>query len=168
MAVMAQWKHKTFEVSPRKLTPLEGLSTSMKVNIKNNKDNEGSPPTQTRSYGLQPVSFSFTVSDVAGVDVRREWEEWLELCGGVAPLYVAGLLFGPDNLELIEVSFEGDPIDSSGRIRKGVISLSFQEYAAEASAKKARVRDYVTINSGSAAGIGASQTDKTNLKPVSI
>lgn len=168
MPVIAQWGAQTFEVSPQKVLALEGLSTGLKLKKENNNDDNGSPPTNVKAYELQSLSFEVPISDAVGVDVRHELEEWMTLVGEVAPFYLGGHVFGPENIQLIAVELGDSVTDDFGRLRYGVLSLSFQEWAQEAAGQKNKPGTYVTIRPSTAVNVGASAADKASKKLVSI
>lgn len=158
MSKMAEWKGKTFEVSNRKIVALENLSTSVKLSTKSQESENGIAALQIEGFEAQALSFDFVVADVVGVDVRAEYEKWCSLVGQIAPFYLSGSVFGPDNLLLTEVGISDVVLDDFGRMRKATIALSFQEWDGVGTGAKIRASQYVQINS--ALSIGASSFAK--------
>lgn len=177
MAIMAQWLNKRWEVSDNKIMALNGVSASVKLKIENNDDKAGSPATIVKALELQNFTFDFDISIVSGTDVRSEYESWTNLIGEYAPFYLAGQLFGSDNIILTEVSLSDTIIDNFGRILKGKITVSFVEFAEEAANKKPTpteksskyppgITTQMEIDGNSSAvSIGASTADKAAKKP---
>lgn len=183
MAIMAKWLSKNWEVSRKKIAVLSGLSASRKLKTDTNNDKAGSSPTNVRGFELQTFSFDFTLGDVAGSDPRAEWESWESLVGQSAPFFLADKRFGPERMQLTEVSIGDMVLDDFGRIRQAKFSVSFSEDAAEASAKKASTKStasgktaapaglstYAELGlQSSAASVGPSTADKAAMKPDNV
>lgn len=198
MAVIAQWLSKTWEVNPQKIVALEGLATSYKLRADTKDDAEGKPSVNVRGLELQPLSFDTFLSDSVGVDVLAEIESWGELVGEAGPFLLAGRRFGPEKIQLIEVSTSDMVVDDFGRIRQAKLLLSFREDAGEAAKTKpknngggsglskssgsgkaetkktltpgiANASSYSALGiTGSAAGIGANTSDKAEKKPTNL
>lgn len=181
MAIMAKWGPKSWEVSSSKVAALNGISASVELDTENSDDKAGSPSTKTKALKLQTFNFDFDLSAVVGSDVRSEYESWTALIGQYAPFYLAGRRFGPANVQLTAVKLSDTTLDNFGRILKGKIAITLTEYAEEASSKKAtsassggsgsasQAAGVATYNelgiSSSAAGVGASSSDKAAKKP---
>lgn len=156
MAVMAKWRTKTWEVSPKKVTALSGLSTSSKIKAETNTDLENSPATNERGKELVPLSFETQLHSAAGVDVRAEYESWVELVGKTGPFYLAGKKFGP-TMQLQEVTLTDVQLDDLGRMRTAKLSFNFEEYNPATTT--------VPATSNSALNVGAKTASKSELKP---
>lgn len=181
MAIMAKWGPKSWEVSSSKVAALNGISASVELDTENSDDKAGSPSTKTKALKLQTFNFDFDLAAVVGSDVRSEYESWTALIGQYAPFYLAGRRFGPANVQLTAVKLSDTTLDNFGRILKGKIAITLTEYAEEASSKKAtsaspggsggasQAAGVATYNelgiSSSAAGVGASSSDKAAKKP---
>lgn len=181
MAIMAKWGPKSWEVSSQKVAALNGVSASVELDTENSDDKAGSPATKTKALKLQTFNFDFDLAAVVGSDVRSEFESWTALIGQYAPFYLAGRRFGPANVQLTAVNLSDTTLDNFGRILKGKIAIALTEYAEEASSKKAtsassggsggasQAAGVATYNelgiTQSAAGIGASSSDKASKKP---
>ena len=179
MAVMAQWNGMTWEVSSNRIAALNSVSASVKLDTENNDDKAGSPSTNTKALELQSFSFDYDLASVAGGDVLGEFEAWTSLVGEYAPFYLAGRRFGPENLQLTEVSLGSTTLNDFGEIIKGKISISLTEYAEEASSKKSsgkkkssKKKKTSAAKSSNGVGkrlsaleVGASSTAKAAKKP---
>lgn len=99
MAVMAFWGQEQWEVSPAQVKALEGLSTSYTLKADANNDTSGTPPVNTTGKELQPVSFSWCVYDIAGVNVRNEISRWGSQVGEKNPLYIGAALLDQPSQE---------------------------------------------------------------------
>lgn len=129
MEYTARWGTKGFLISPQKIVPLSGLSTSVSAKIETQNDTSGSGQTNIIGRELQPVSFSTVYMRAAGVDPRAQLEEWEALVGQVNTLYVEGKRFGPEKLMLKSVSASGIEMTTTGKFLMVKIDLSFEEYA---------------------------------------
>lgn len=127
MGYIATWGPKGFIVSPNKIVPFEGLTTSVSVKEDSEKDTSGTSPTNSKGRELQPVSFSTTYFRGAGVDPRAQWDEWCDLVGESHPLYIGGERFGPQRLKLKSANLSTVQTDNKGRFISVSISLSFEE-----------------------------------------
>ena len=181
MAIIAKWLNKTWEVSPKKIFQLDGLTTSYALLADSNDDAEGKPSSNIRGLDLQPLTFDTFLSDAVGVDVRAEIESWGSLVGESGAFVLAGRRFGPAKFQLTKVKATEVIVDDLGRFRQAKLNLAFQEDAPEASSNKSNnnnasaklpalgVASSATYKelgiSGSAANIGASTADKSAKKP---
>ncbi len=128
MAVMAFWGQEQWEVSPAQVKALEGLSTSYTLKADANNDTSGTPPVNTTGKELQPVSFSWCVYDIAGVNVRNEISRWGSRVGEKNPLYIGAARFGPPLMQLQKVDVSDVAVDSLGRFRQAKLSISLVEF----------------------------------------
>lgn len=127
MGDIASWGPKGFLVSPNKIVPFEGLSTSVSVKEDSEKDTSGTSPTNAKGLNLQPISFSTTYFRGAGVDPRAQWEEWCDLVGQSYPLYIGGERFGPSKIKLKSADLSAVQTDNNGRFVMASIGLTFEE-----------------------------------------
>ena len=139
MAVQAQWHTMTWKMDSSEVRQLESFSTSRELDVEKNEDSEGQPPTQDVRLKLRPLDFSYTVSPVAGIDPKEEYEKWDAIIaeGIHAPFYLEGSQFGDCDFLLNKIALEAVKINPEGKITEGKISLTFEEYAEEESGKKA-------------------------------
>lgn len=169
MAVMAQWRGMRWEISPRMIKAIAGLSTSYK--LKASTDENGQRTVE--GFELQPLSFDYDVSDAAGTDPRAEFEVWEGLVGQTGPFYLGGRRFGPRSVQLDEVSIGSIELDNAGRIRSAKISLKFTEYADEGGKGQGQMRilyngvdiyNDISVNQCSHDMYAASQSDELLLR----
>lgn len=128
MSVIASWGPKKWEISPRKIVAIDGISTSVTLKAESNNDTSGTPPINTRGLELIPVSLEVKLQAVAGIDVRQEITSWEQLVGEVYPLYLGGQRFGPAQLQLQSVSTSDYVVDHRGRILSAALSIALLEY----------------------------------------
>jgi hypothetical protein len=124
---LAKWGNKCFIVSPQKIIPLQGLSTSFNRKSNANEDTSGTAATNDR--GLEPQTISLKTTYFAGVGVspRVELEGWKKEFGKHYPLYINAQKFGPEYLELDSVSAE-IKTDNLGRFIEVQATITFVEY----------------------------------------
>lgn len=158
MAVMAKWRDKTWEVSPRKVVALQNLSTSYKLKAEENTDVEGSPATNERGMELVPLSIDMTLHAALGVDILAELESWRQRIKLSGPFLLAGRQLGP-TMQLQQVDLSNVQLDDFGRIRVATIALSFEEIVDTGST--------VPATSTTALSVGASDAEKADKKPTS-
>lgn len=127
MGDIASWGPKGFFVSPNKIVPFEGLTTSVSVKEDSEKDTSGISPTNSKGRELQPIAFSTTYFRGAGVDPRAQWEEWCDLVGKSYPLYIGGERFGPSKIKLKSADLSAVQTDINGRFVMVSIGLTFEE-----------------------------------------
>lgn len=173
--VMAEWNGKEWSVNSSQIKHLGDVSASYELEEETNDDKEGSAPTKTTTLKPQEFEFQFFVTGYAGVDVRDEYESWTELVGQYAPFNLGGKRFGPANVQLMKVSLSDGQINDFGELFAGNISVSFKEYAPEASKDKetkttksskknaAGLQSAKSTNK-SATKVGASAADKAKKK----
>lgn len=112
----AKWGPKGFLVSPDKIVPFNGLSTSFSLKNENNTDTSGTPPKNTRGRESQTITFSTTYMTATGTDPRWQMGEWYGLIGAAYPLYVGGKQFGPPLLQLEKVDWSNYQYAPNGTI----------------------------------------------------
>lgn len=173
--IMAEWNGMQWTVNPNQIKHLGDVSASLELETETNDDKEGSAPTKTMNLKDQEFEFDYLVTGYAGVDVRDEYEAWTELVGQYAPFFLAGRRFGPSNVQLTKVALSEGQINDFGEIFAGKITVSFKEYAPEASKDKETAKTS-TSKSGtvalqtakktttSAASVTASAADKAAKK----
>lgn len=177
MAVMAQWLSKTWEVSASKITALTGISTGLALETETNDDADGSPSTNIRGYAARSLPLSMKYGIAAGTpDVRGEYESWEALVGAYAPFYLAGRRLGAKKYLLTQVSASDIVLSNAGRWIECTVSITLEEYAAEASGDKGTVTGQslssavavstasAAANASSALKVGASTADKAARK----
>jgi hypothetical protein len=119
MAIMAKWGKKTFEVSTKKVNPISNFATSTSMKEDNSK---------SKKKDTELVSFTFDVNlhAAAGVSPKSEYESWCNLIKSTGILYLNGERFGRET-RLTKVGLSGVILDDFGRIRYGVLGLTFLE-----------------------------------------
>lgn len=153
MAVIAKWRTKRWEVTPKKVLTLSGLSTSYELNAETNTDLENSPATNERGRKLVPLSFITDLNAALGVDVEAEIKEWEQLVGQTDFFYLSGKKFGP-KLQLKRIDLSDVLLDDFGRMHWAKLGLSFEEITEE---KKAS-------GTGTALTVGPSSATKAEVK----
>jgi hypothetical protein len=149
----AEWGKKVFVVSPSKIIPLRGLSTSYTRKSDTNNDTSDVAASNTRGMEPQPISLKTTYVAGAGVNPREELESWKNLFDQRHPLYINGERFGPALLELESISAD-IVTDNAGRFLQVELDISFIEYAS-------------TVKS-SAAKVGSSNASALSAKPTAV
>ncbi len=135
MQYLAKWGPKGFLVSPNKVVPFGGFSTSFSLKKDSKNDTSGSAPTNTRGLELVKMSFETTYLIAAGVDPRAQIEEWKNLIGNSYPLILGGKKFGPDKMMLSSVAVSDCMFSNAGKMLRAKVSLSFEEDANGATSK---------------------------------
>lgn len=154
MAIMAKWGPKTWEVSAKKVTALEGLSFSFTQVADNNTSTEEKKTTNERGTELFPLTFTTTLHSGAGVNIEAEIEDWKKLVTQVDYFYLNGKKLG-DRLQLRQVSVDGVKLDDFGRMRLATLSFEFKEYDPDTTSVKV---------STTALKVGATLNDKEQKK----
>ena len=159
MASMAKWGPKTWDVSPKKIMTLEGLSFAYTQTAGTSSSDDEEKKTTERPMELFSVSFTTVLHSGAGVDVRTEIESWKNLVTKVNYLYLNGKRFGPA-LQLRKVSVSNVKLDDFGRMRLATLSFELKEYDASTSSVKADVSSLNTKPSADE----KKQTKKANAR----
>lgn len=154
MAVIAKWRTKRWEVTPKKVLTLSGLSTSYELKAETNTDLEDSPATNERGRKLVPLSFTTELNAALGVNVEAEIKEWEQLVGQSDFFYLSGKKFGP-KLQLKRIDLSDVLLDDFGRMHRAKLGMSFEEITEE---KKA-------TGTGTALTVGPSSATKAEVKP---
>ena len=145
----------TFEISTKKVNPVEDLTFSYEQIADNNRDAEGTPQTNERGTQLFPLSFSVTLHSGAGIDVRSEIQKWRDRVTKTGYFYLEGKSLGPV-VQLRKVQVKGVVLDDLGRIRLASLAFTFKEYD----------RKTTSVIDTSALNVGAETKEKADRKPV--
>jgi len=145
----------TFEISTKKVNPVEDLTFSYEQIADNNRDAEGTPQTNERGTQLFPLSFSVTLHSGAGIDVRSEIQKWRDRVTKTGYFYLEGKSLGPV-VQLRKVQVKNIKLDDLGRIRLASLAFTFKEYD----------RKTTSVIDTSALNVGAETKEKADRKPV--
>ena len=135
MEYTARWGPKGFLVSPTKIVPLTGLTTSLAMKTDNGIDTSGTAPTNTRGRELQTINFTVTYVRAAGVDPRAQWESWDAELGNSYPLYIGEKRFGPEKMTLKKVDISDLQLSANGAFLSATLMVSLEEYSDGKSSK---------------------------------
>ena len=138
MQYLAKWGPKGFLVSPNKIVPFEGFSTSFKTKDDSNNDTSGKAKTNTRGKELISMSFETTYLRAAGTDPRSQIEEWKSLLDKSYPLIIGGERFGPNKMQLKQVDVSDCLFSNTGKMLKVKIKITLKEDAGSATSTKAK------------------------------
>ena len=133
MGNMAKWGSKVFTVSPSKVLPIDGLTTTVSVKSETQNDTSGTNKSKSKGLELQPVEFSATYLRALGVDPLEELNSWNSLVGKTNPLYIGGKRFGPAKLTLKKVSASDILLSNSGQMLQVTLKFSFEQYSKQTS-----------------------------------
>lgn len=151
MQYMARWGPKGFLVSPTKIVPFSGFSTSLTLKADSENDTSGTAPTNTRGRELRPISFETIYMAAAGVDPRGQVEEWEAQLGNSYPLYIGEKRFGPAKMTLTGVSTSDVQMTATGAWISCKIALTLEEYS------EGKTSALTTKSSGSASSSSSSK-----------
>lgn len=129
MGYQARWGPKGFIISPNKIVPLMGLSTSLTLKADSENDTSGTQPTNTRGRELRPITFSVPYYAAAGVDPRDQIRQWEAELGKSYPFLIEGKKFGEDKMMLTNVETSDIQLSNSGKFISCVISITLEEYS---------------------------------------
>lgn len=130
MGNMAKWGSKVFKVSPSKVLPIEGLTTTVSVKSDTQNDTSGTNKSNSKGLELQPVEFSATYLRALGVDPLAELNSWNSLVGKTNPLYIGGKKFGPAKLTLKKVAASDILLSTvDGTMIRCTLKFSFEQYS---------------------------------------
>ena len=128
MSEQAKWRNKIFGVSEDAIKVIKDLALSYSIKAETNDDLEYTPATNERGREPVPLSFAVKLDNVAGIDVRKEIEDWEGLVEKTGFFYLAGRRLGPF-LQLQNVDVSVSILDDFGNIRSAELALSFLEHA---------------------------------------
>lgn len=167
MAYQAKWGNKGFLVSPSKIGPLTALSTAFKRKTGDSDDTSGQPTTNTRGIELQEITLETTYLAAAGLDPRAQIEDWKAQFGLRFPLYINGQKFGPDLMELEDVSFSNIVLDNAGRFLRVDATIHLVEYVPPTTTVSEKKQTQAGTSGTNAGALAASPstTDRENMAP---
>ena len=155
MSVMAKWRDKSWEVSPKKVITIQNLAFAYEQKADNNRAAEGSPSTNERGTELFTLSFTSMLHSNAGIDIMKEIESWKTLVSKTGAFYLNGKQLGP-KLQLRKVAVSNTTLDDFGRVRLATLSFTLKEYDGETA---------VETKSTTALNVGARTSSKEEKKP---
>lgn len=173
MSVQAEWNGFVWEIRPGCARPITSLDSSRSVSVERNEDKEGEPATQTVALDLMTIDLTYdAVRAATGRDPRDEYGEWWRNVGVYAPFYLNGRKYMGDLFLLKSAKPSDVVLDSEGAWLKATISLSFEEYAEDASGLKLESREIGGLSPGiyeqtvtSAVSVGPSEAQRAGKMP---
>ena len=162
MAYMARWGPKGFLISPDKIVPLVGLSTSLTLKADSENDTSGTQPINTRGRELRPITFSVPYYAAVGVDPRDQIRQWEAELGKAYPLLIEGKKFGEDKMMLTKVDTSDIQLSNTGRFISCNISITLEEYS---DGKKSKLIANAAYDKNTAMSTTATGIDRTSKKP---
>lgn len=127
MGVQVKWYTRTFEVSPKKVLPVTGFTTSYKMKSDTNDDTSGTTKTNTRGRAPEEPSFQVKYLAAMGMNPRTEFTNWRAVVGKKDYLYIGGTQYGKNKFELVSVDVSDVLLDNKGRTIQAVCKLNFIE-----------------------------------------
>lgn len=159
MSTIAKWRTKKWVVNKKQIVDLKGLTYSFAQLAQTNDSTEGKGMTNKKGLDLFKMSFQSSLHSGAGVDVRKEINEWKKLVTKTGQFYLNGKKLGP-KVRLDRVDISNIKNDNKGRLLYADIKFSFIEYEKEKQKSKA--------TDSSAISVTASSSDKEELKRDSL
>jgi len=156
MAIMAKWRDKEWEVSPKKVNAIQNLSFGYEQKAEDNKATEGVPLTNERGLEMFSITFSNVLHSGAGVDPRKEIESWEKLVTKTGKFFLNGKQLGP-TLQLRKVNVSNITLDDLGRMRLATLTFTLKEYE--------DVPTPVLPDSTTSLNVGAQTVEKEEKKP---
>lgn len=173
MGVQAEWSGMRFEVAPGSVRPFNSISGKRSVKVERNDDKEGQPATQTVALDLMTLDVEYTVvRSATGEDPRSVYGAWWRLVGTYAPFYLGGRAFMAEQFLLVSADCSDVEVDGHGNVTAITISLSFEEYAEDASGLKAETGKAMSLTKGiweqtatSAVDVGPTDRQRLGMMP---
>lgn len=164
MAVyQGRWGPKGFIISPNKIVPLVGLSTSLALKADSENDTSGTQPTNTRGRELRPITFSVPYYAAVGVDPRDQILQWEAELGKAYPLLIEGKKFGADKMMLTKVETTDIKLTNTGKFISCNISITLEEYS---EGKKSKlIAKTAAYDKNTALSTTATNIDRSSKKP---
>lgn len=159
----------TWECSPGTITYMESLSTAYSMKTDTNADKEGNAPTKQIARSDEEISLSTTYRIETGTgNIKEMIAQWKAMIGMAAPLIIGNEVFGPDNVQLQNVSVGSVSIRPDGTFTAAALSFKFKEFREEV----IEVSSKAGKSSGSSVGkanvsavsVRASKTDRSSRK----
>lgn len=177
--MIAYWNGMTWECGQNEISRIESLSTSFAMQTETNADKEGASPTET--VGLKEIEISLSTTyriETGTSDIKGMISTWRSMVGIAAPLIIGSEIFGPDKVQLQSVDVSNVQMRPNGLFTAVTLGFKFKEYIEEpvmATVSGTRGAgagtggaDGALSMSGSAATVGASASDKSSKKTVSM
>lgn len=169
MSTMAYWNGMTWGVSMSEVAFLDKLVTGYSYQTQTNADKDGESPTE--NVGMKDMEISFTTTyrvETGTPDIRGKIQQWGSMVGQAAPLIIGGSVFGPDKMQLQDVSITETTIDARGVFRAAVISFKFVEYKEKAESGTTSSSSDSGGSGETAVSVGASSSSKKTKKTVTM
>lgn len=159
----------TWECGPGTITYMESLTTAYSMKTDTNADKEGNAPTKQTARSDEEISLSTTYRIETGTgNIKEMIARWKIMIGQAAPLIIGSEVFGPDNVQLQNVSVGSVSIRPDGTFTAATLSFKFKEFREEV----IEVSGKTGMGSGGSAGkasisavsVRASKTDRASRK----
>lgn len=173
MAIQAEWNGFAWKVEPGCVRPIASIGGKRSVSVERNEDKEGEPATQTVALDLMSFTVTYNaVKSATGRDPRDEFGEWWRNVGVYAPFYLNGRKYLGDLFMLKDAEPSDVLLAADGSWLSATITLSFEEYAEDASGLKLEKREISGLTPGvmeqtatSAVSVGPSDAQKAGKMP---
>lgn len=152
MSYMAEWGPQGFVCTTYKVLPIVSFSSTKSAKTENQSDADDSGKTNIKGTEPYKISIATQCLRAAGVDPRKQVEEWETLVGEAYPLYLGGERFGPKKMYLKSVSADNYLFTNAGKVLSVDLKLEFEEYIAPASKKTTKKKTKSKSGGGSTSG----------------
>ena len=162
---MAYWNGMMWECSPKVITYLESLSTSYSMKTDTNADKEGNAPTEQVALSDEEISLSTTYRIETGTsNIKEVIGQWKAMIGLAAPLIIGSEVFGPDNVQLQNVSVGSVSMRPYGTFTTASLSFKFKEFREDVIETGNNAKAGSSAGNASAVSVRASKTDRASRK----
>ncbi len=162
---MAYWNGMMWECSPSTITYLESLSTSYSMKTDTNADKEGNAPTEQVALSDEEISLSTTYRIETGTsNIKEVIGQWKLMIGLAAPLIIGSEVFGPDNVQLQNVSVGSVSMRPDGTFTAASLSFKFKEFREEVAEGDSTAKTGGSAGNASAVSVRASKADRASRK----
>lgn len=145
MSIQASWLTKKWTIDRQAVRALDELSFTKELDVEELDAKDGKSPTNTKGFKAESLTITHRVMVSAGIDPKKEFEEWDALLGKRGGFHVQGRRIGPPALILDKVDMNVTAISNFGDFLDASITLTFNEdtnfKAAPKSATEKKVGD---------------------------
>lgn len=134
---IATFGKKVFEVSSKRICTPDDIQYGSAYETEVQDSAGRKPSTYRKGPGLNTMSFRLRLEAALGVNPAKEMEEWERIkdTGAASYFILGGKPYGKCKWQLKNISVGSQIINNGGQILSAEMTLEFQEYVREGTAK---------------------------------
>lgn len=143
MSIQSSFLTKKFVIDSNVVRALEAFNIKREIDVEEGEVKDGKSPTNTKGFKPQTITTIHKVSRSAGIDPRKEFDEWTALIGKRGGFHVEGRRISAPAVILDRVEIAVTAVSNGGDFLAAEIHLTFSEDVNFKIAPKSATEKYV-------------------------